>query len=139
MQSAIRTVRRSNLTKNQKSLSTLANVNSAVGHTGGIFGGIATGVNVSKAMNDNGINSGVSAATGVVSAIAIIAGVSIATEYVSGAIRKKAGVPNPFAMLCQNDFDPEEFESLFGDIQEEEDDSEDDDNALTENELVGES
>jgi hypothetical protein len=92
--------RRETLSQRQKSLSTLANANSAVGHTVGAFSGITIGVNITKAMERNGINSGVSIAAGIVSAIAITAAVSLATESVSNSIRKKAGVSSPLAIPC---------------------------------------
>ena len=106
-------------TTGQKTLSTLANVTSATGHTAGVFGGVAVGVNVAKAMDNNGINSGISIAAGIVSAIAVMAGASIVTECVSGAMRKKVGVDSPFSMLCtQQNFNPEDYSSLLKNIKE---------------------
>jgi len=128
MKNAIKSIHPYTLTNKQKALSTIANVNSAVGHTAGVFGGITAGVNITRLMDDNGINRGLSIATGVVSAIAVIAGVSIATEAVSGAIRKKADIPSPFSMLCnQNGFDPESYSSLLENIKEEDYDSDNQD------------
>ena len=120
MQSAIKPIQPHVFTRRQKTLSSVANVNSAVGHTVGIFGGITIGVNVAKAMDDTGINSGISIATGIISAIAVMAGVSIATEAVSGEIRKKADIPSPFSMLCtaQHSFDPVDYSSLLKNIEE---------------------
>ena len=95
--------------KGQRRLSTLANVNSAVGHTAGVFGGITVGANIKKMMDENGVNSGISLATGILSAIAVSAAASLITEKASGTMRKKAGVSNPFTMLCdQNEFEYEE-------------------------------
>jgi len=112
-------ISRPRTTPRQKTLSTLANANSVVGHTAGVFGGVVAGVNIAKSMESNGINSGVSVATGIVSALVIAAGVSIATECVSGAIRRKAGIASPFAMLCtQNDFNPEDYDFLLETVDE---------------------
>jgi len=83
----------------KKTLATLANINSGVGHTASLFCGITVGFNVAKAMNRAGANTGVAVATAAVSGIATIAGISIGTEMISGAIRKKAGVSSPFSML----------------------------------------
>jgi len=83
----------------QKAVATAVNVGSAVGHTAGIFGGAAVGVNVAKAMSDNEINLGLSIATGVVSALAVAAATSVATEYAASAIRKKADITSPLSML----------------------------------------
>jgi len=116
------------ITQKQKALSTIANISSVTGHTAGVFGGIAAGVNITKAMDENGINRGLSIATGIVSAIAVIAGVSIATEAVSGAIRKKADIPIPLSMLRTN-LDPESYRLLLGNIEEEDDDSDNQDGA----------
>jgi len=119
MQSTINPIQPHVFTKRQKTLSTVANTTSVAGHTAGLFGGIVAGVNVAKAMDDNGINSGISIATGIISAIAVMAGVSIATEAVSGEIRKKADIPSPFSMLCsQTDFSPEYYSSLLENIEE---------------------
>ena len=116
---AVRSAYHYPLTKRQKTASTLATMNSAVGHTAGIFSGIAVGVNLAKAMSDNEINSGLSIATGIVSAIAVMAGVSIATECASGAIRKKADIPNPLSMLCEGHrFDSESYSSLLKSIED---------------------
>ena len=101
-------------TQKQKAISTLANANSVVGHTAGVFGGVAVGVNVAKVLDDNGANRGVSVALGFISAIAVVATVSLITEKVSNTMRKKAGVDSPLSMLCgQNDFYTEDYNSLF--------------------------
>ena len=112
------------LTNRQKALATTANINSAVGHTAGIFGGAAVGVNVAKAMSDNDINLGLSIATGVVSALAVAAATSVATEAVSGAIRKKAGVPSLLSMLANPySFSLTDYSSLLEEVTGESDSS----------------
>jgi len=124
MRHAIRTTQPYS-TKGQKTLSTLATVNSAIGHTAGLFGGVAVGVNVAKAMEERDINIGVSIATGFISAIAVMAGASVATETVSGALRKKAGVVSPLSMLGHplQELISEDYGSLLENIEEEDDDS----------------
>ena len=124
MQNAIKLTRPYTLTQEQKPLSTLANGTSAVGHTAGLFGGITVGVNVAKAMDDNGINTGLSIATGFIAGIVVMAGISIATKCASDAIRKKADIPSPLSMLCAgHDFDLQDYGSLLKDGQEIEDES----------------
>jgi len=93
------------LSKKQKTLTTLANINSAAGHATGLFGGIALGVNIAKKMSNNGVNSGIATATGIFSALATIALVSTGTELISGALRKKAGVFDSLSMLTEHEED----------------------------------